>query len=210
MELEQARRDFFAEQTPETAMKLLLQLMRYGKISEPIVRYCAALGDEACSMIFRDEDEMSVRDVLKNFDKKFNVEFAVWCAEKVLPIFEEEFPEDDRPRLAIKAAKNWLNDPSEGNRIAAADAAAWAIQVADDAAAADAAWAAGDAPSVATDVAWAAAYAAHAATAATAATAAYVAADAAAYVAADAAVALKDTTDKELLIEYLMKDISWN
>jgi len=50
MELEQARRDFLDEQTPETIMKLLLQLMRLGKISEQIVKYCAALGDEICSM----------------------------------------------------------------------------------------------------------------------------------------------------------------
>ena len=37
--------------------------------------------------------------------KEFYQKFAVACAEHVLPIFEEKYPEDKRPRLALEAAK---------------------------------------------------------------------------------------------------------
>jgi hypothetical protein len=44
----------------------------------------------------------------------------------VLPIFEKEFPDDDRPRKAIEAARRCIDDPSDGNKAAAEAAAAWA------------------------------------------------------------------------------------
>lgn len=44
--------------------------------------------------------------------KPQRLQWAIYCAEKVLPIFEKPFPKDDRPRKAIKAAKNWLKNPS--------------------------------------------------------------------------------------------------
>ena len=37
--------------------------------------------------------------------KEFSKQFAIACAEHVLPIFEKEFPEDKRPREALEAAK---------------------------------------------------------------------------------------------------------
>ena len=36
-------------------------------------------------------------------------QFAIECAEKVLPIFEKAHPEDDRPRRAIEVAKDFLS-----------------------------------------------------------------------------------------------------
>jgi hypothetical protein len=36
---------------------------------------------------------------------------AIWaadCAERVLPYFEEKYPEDDRPRKAIAALHEWI------------------------------------------------------------------------------------------------------
>ncbi|MHC1709618.1 MAG: putative immunity protein [Methanomassiliicoccales archaeon] len=36
---------------------------------------------------------------------------ALWaaeCAERVLPLFEKEFPEDDRPRLALVKLREWV------------------------------------------------------------------------------------------------------
>ena len=51
---------------------------------------------------------------------------AAECAALVLPIWEERYPDDDRPRKAIEAAKN--GDPY------AADAAAYAADAAADAA----------------------------------------------------------------------------
>lgn len=35
-----------------------------------------------------------------------DVAIAIWAAESVLPIWEKEFPVDDRPREAIEAAKS--------------------------------------------------------------------------------------------------------
>jgi hypothetical protein len=104
------------------------------------------------------------------------VQFAVLCAESVLPIFEASYPKDNRPRKAIEAAKEYLRAKTD----AAADAAADAAHAAHVAYAADAA----------ADAAAYAAYAAHAAHAADAAAyAATYAAYAAAYAATYAAYA---------------------
>jgi len=104
-------------------------------------------------------------------DKQLSVKLAIFCAERVLHLFEEKCPNDDRPRKAIEAAKS-------GNAAAYADAAAKAAYAADAAdAAAKAAYAddAADAADAAAKAAASAAYAAYAD-----AYAAYAAADAAA------------------------------
>jgi hypothetical protein len=108
-------------------------------------------------------------------DKKLSAFLAIKFAEKGLPAYEVHFPEDKRPRAAIEAAKEWLNDSSVDN----ADAVYAAAN-----AAADAANAAADAARAATD-----SYSARAARAARAA--AYAASNAAAYAVyvADAAYA---------------------
>ena len=74
------------------------------------------------------------------------VSYAVYAAEQVIDIYEKEYPNDKRPRLAIEAAKKCI-----GLKGAARDAARAAGDAARDAAGA-AAWAAGAA-------AWAAAWA---------------------------------------------------
>ena len=76
--------------------------------------------------------------------------FACDCAERVLPIFEKEYPEDNRPRKAIETARLFANGEATQKEMDAA----WA-------AARDAAWAA--ARDAAWDVAWDAAWAARAA-----------------------------------------------
>ena len=48
--------------------------------------------------------------------KEQHVQYDVYSAELVLPLFEKEYPDDDRPRLAIEAAKKCLVDPSEENK----------------------------------------------------------------------------------------------
>jgi hypothetical protein len=118
------------------------------------------------------------------------VAFAILCAEAVLQYFEKDYPADDRPRKAIEAAREYLQNPTVR---AAADAAADAARAADAAAdAAAAAYAAARAADAAADAA-AAAYAA--ARAADAAYPAYPAADAAS-AAADAASAAADAAEK--------------
>jgi hypothetical protein len=80
-------------------------------------------------------------------------------AEAVLPIFEKEYPDDKRPRLAIKAARDFANGKITAQERDAATAAA--RPAAGDAAldAARAAWdAAWDAAGVAARAAWAAAW----------------------------------------------------
>ena len=79
--------------------------------------------------------------------------FAADCAERVLPLFEAQCPGDDRPRLAIQAARAYANGEIDAAAWAAARAAAWAAaryaaRAAARAAAWDAAWAA------ARDAAW--------------------------------------------------------
>ena len=107
-------------------------------------------------------------------DKTQNVRFAIFCAEQCLKIYEDKYPEDKRPRLAIEAAENWANKQSDAAwaanaaaRAAASDAAWTANDAANDAARAAAraaAWAANDAASdAARDAAWAARAAAWAA-----------------------------------------------
>lgn len=54
-------------------------------------------------------------------DKELRL-FAADCAEMVLPIYEKQFPNDDRPRKAIQAARDYAN----GLITDAASAAAWA------------------------------------------------------------------------------------
>ncbi|MDD5006754.1 MAG: hypothetical protein PHS33_09675 [Candidatus Omnitrophica bacterium] len=108
------------------------------------------------------------------------VQYAIFAAEQVLDIFEKEYPDDKRPRKAIKAAKAYLRNPTEKNKNAAARAADAAYAAAR--AAARAAYAAARAA----DAAYAAADAADAAYAAYAAARAADAAYAAAYAAARA------------------------
>jgi len=114
-------------------------------------------------------------------EKKQIVLCAADIAESVLPIFEEKYPNDSRPREAIEAARAWSNGKGTNAAAAAAAAAAADTYAAYAyAAAADAAYAAAAAS---------AAYAAYAAAADTYAAYAYAAAADAAAAAAYAAAA---------------------
>jgi len=63
--------------------------------------------------------------------------FAADCAERVLPIFEREYPDDDRPRKAIQAARDFVDGKISRDELYAAGEAGYV--------AASAAWsAAGD------------------------------------------------------------------
>lgn len=88
-------------------------------------------------------------------DKKICVQMAVEFAERVLPIFEAKYPQDQRPRKAIDAVKEWLINPTAAAAAYTADAAADAAHAATYAA---------DAAHAANAAAYAA-YAAHAAAA---------------------------------------------
>ncbi len=118
------------------------------------------------------DDALWVLDNTK-CDPRLARHFVAWCAEQVLPIFEDAYPNDMRPRNAIAVARS--DDATPEDRDAAWDAARAAAGAARDAAeaawdaaraaaraardAAEAAWAAGDARAAA----WAAGDAARAA-----------------------------------------------
>ncbi len=47
----------------------------------------------------------------KKYSREDQRALAVWaadCAERVLPLFESAYPEDDRPRKAIEACRRWV------------------------------------------------------------------------------------------------------
>ncbi|MFX1566225.1 MAG: putative immunity protein [Promethearchaeota archaeon] len=46
--------------------------------------------------------------LVKTTDHKILAVWAMDCAERVLPYFEEKFPEDERPRKAIETLKDWI------------------------------------------------------------------------------------------------------
>jgi len=80
-------------------------------------------------------------------------EIAIYAAEQVLPLFEKRYPNDNRPRAAIEAARRVLENDTAETRQAARNAAADAAY---------AAYAAADAAVAAYDAAAAVAYAAYA------------------------------------------------
>ena len=48
---------------------------------------------------------------MKTYDKQAQRVMAMWaadCAERVLPLFENAYPNDDRPRQAIEACRAWV------------------------------------------------------------------------------------------------------
>jgi hypothetical protein len=63
------------------------------------------------------------RQIESTGDPNVKKELALKCAELVLPIFEKRFPNDKRPHKAIKAAKNYILNPTDRNLTAVAIAA---------------------------------------------------------------------------------------
>jgi hypothetical protein len=52
-----------------------------------------------------------------------SVTYEVWCAERALPRWTAKYPSDDRPAIAIAAARAWIDNPCQQTAHAAADAA---------------------------------------------------------------------------------------
>lgn len=55
------------------------------------------------------------RDILELWDKNDCVKFAIWCVDKVLPIWVKEYPDDTKLHLVVEAAKIWINSATEEN-----------------------------------------------------------------------------------------------
>jgi hypothetical protein len=92
--------------------------------------------------------------IVRTMNRKQYCQYAIFAAEQVLDIYEKKYPDDKRPRQAIKAAKLACEKPTKKNKVnarAAARAAACAAE------AEAAAWAAAWAAAAARAWAWAAA-----------------------------------------------------
>ena len=62
------------------------------------------------------------------------IQYTIFAAEQVIEIYEKKYPSDNRPRKAIEAARKYIAEPSEENKIAAYAAANAAAYAADNAA----------------------------------------------------------------------------
>jgi hypothetical protein len=92
-------------------------------------------------------DEPILRLVKETHQKTLAV-WAADCVERVMPYFEEKYPEDRRPRKAIEALRKWIHTGEfrmTDIRKASLDAHAAAREVGEDNAARSAARAAGQA-----------------------------------------------------------------
>ena len=90
--------------------------------------------------------------IVRKMKYRQRIRYAIYAAEQVIKIYEEKYPDDNRPRKAIQAAKKVLKENNKKNRftaytaytdaLAAYAAAATHIAYANNAAAANAAAAA--------------------------------------------------------------------
>lgn len=85
---------------------------------------------------------MITADLLDGLDHRLLVEWACDCAERALPLFEADRPGDDRPRLALDAARAWAACPCTHHLSQAAPAVAAAYSATAQTSAAHAAFAA--------------------------------------------------------------------
>ena len=94
----------------------------------------------------REDDEMLA--LMSKVDHRTLALWALDCAERVMPCFEESYPQDRRPRQAIETLKTWLDTGvfrMAVIRKASLDAHAAARDVGEDSPARSAARAAGQA-----------------------------------------------------------------
>jgi len=96
--------------------------------------------------ITRKDEEML--ELVSKTDHKTLALWAIDCAERVMPYFEEKYPQDHRPRQAIETLKTWIDTgvfKMAVIRKASLDAHAAAREVGEDSPARSAAHAAGQA-----------------------------------------------------------------
>ncbi len=54
------------------------------------------------------KDEATV-ELIKNTDHKTLARWAIDCVERVMPYFEEKYPQDHRPRHALETLQTWID-----------------------------------------------------------------------------------------------------
>src|SRR5260370_28296764 len=83
--------------------------------------------------ITRKDEEML--ELVRKTDHKTLALWAIDCAERVMPYFEETYPQDHRPRHAIETLKTWIATGAftmTGIRKASLDSHAAAREVGED------------------------------------------------------------------------------
>lgn len=53
--------------------------------------------------------DKAIVELMKKADQKTLAIWAIDCVERVMPYFEEKYPEDQRPRKAIEVLQAWIN-----------------------------------------------------------------------------------------------------
>lgn len=53
--------------------------------------------------------DATIVDIVRKTDHKILAIWAIDCTERVLPYFEQKYPEDHRPRNAIVTLQTWIN-----------------------------------------------------------------------------------------------------
>jgi hypothetical protein len=97
-------------------------------------------------------NDKPMEDLVKETDQKTLAVWAIDCTERVMPFFEENYPDDPRPRNAIIALRTWIDTGvfrMADIRRASLAAHAAAREVGEDSAARSVARAAGQAVAIA-------------------------------------------------------------
>jgi len=58
------------------------------------------------SIAHKDEE---MRELVSKTDHKKLARWAIDCTERVLPYFEEKYPNDPRPRIALQTLREWMD-----------------------------------------------------------------------------------------------------
>jgi hypothetical protein len=109
----------------------------HANIKNPIILECTGeivVEDYGKKGVFQLTPIKKIRTPAWVKNNKVRILFAIFCAESVLDLFEKKYPNDDRPRKAIEATKEYLKNPIEKNAAAAAYATVYAAYAAADAA----------------------------------------------------------------------------
>ncbi|OGM11927.1 hypothetical protein A2Z22_01695 [Candidatus Woesebacteria bacterium RBG_16_34_12] len=55
------------------------------------------------------KEDKPIIELVEKTDQKTLAKWAIDCAERVMPFFEQNFPKDKRPRNAIKTLQDWID-----------------------------------------------------------------------------------------------------
>jgi len=67
------------------------------------------------NLVETDADE-EIQQLVTETDRAVLLTWAADVAERVLPYFEQEYPDDERPRLAIEGARDFVDQPFDMNQ----------------------------------------------------------------------------------------------